>query len=87
MVEEKNMLTISHTPSVFLEDLKKADLCAALIIKGEKQSIAEIPAEVQGLLSEFQSIPGEPQHLPPMRGIQHRIDTLLNESKRACHIE
>jgi hypothetical protein len=51
-----------------VEDLKKADLCVALIIKGEEQSIAEIPAEIQGLPSEFQSILGEPQELPHMRG-------------------
>jgi hypothetical protein len=74
--EEKNMLTISHTPSDFVEDLKKADLCAALIIKGEEHPFAEIRAEIQGLLSQFQSILGEPQELPPMRGNQHRIDLI-----------
>jgi len=73
-VEEKNMLAISQTSRDFVEDVKEANLCAALIIKGEEQSIVEIPAEIQGLLSEFQSILGEPQHLPPMREIQHRID-------------
>jgi hypothetical protein len=70
------MLTISHTPSDFVEDLKKADLCAALIIKGEEHPFAEIRAEIQGLLSQFQSILGEPQELPPMRGNQHRIDLI-----------
>jgi hypothetical protein len=79
-VEEKNMLTISHTPSDFVEDLKKADLCVALIIKGEEQPIAKIPAEIQDLLSEFQSIFVEPQELPPMRGIQHRIDLIPGAS-------
>ncbi|WVZ90253.1 hypothetical protein U9M48_036569 [Paspalum notatum var. saurae] len=82
-VEEKNMLTISHTPSDFASDLKEASVCAALIVKGEAQPVAEIteiPEEVHGLLSEFQSILGEPQHLPPMRGIQHRIDFIPGAS-------
>jgi hypothetical protein len=55
-------------------------LCDALIIKGEEQPIAEIAAEIQGLLSEFQSVPGEAQELPPMRGIQHRIDLIPGAS-------
>jgi len=33
--------------------VKEANLCAALIVKGEEQSIVEIPAEIQGLLSKF----------------------------------
>jgi len=33
--EGKNMLTISHTSNEFMEDLKEANLCAALIVKGE----------------------------------------------------
>ncbi|WVZ70559.1 LOW QUALITY PROTEIN: hypothetical protein U9M48_019218 [Paspalum notatum var. saurae] len=82
-VEEKNILTISHTPSDFASDLNEANVCAALIVKGEAQPVAEIteiPKEVHGLLSEFQSILGEPQHLPPMRGIQHRIDFIPGAS-------
>jgi hypothetical protein len=55
-------------------------LCAALIIKGEEQPISEIPTEIQGLLSEFQSILREPQELPPIRGIQHRIDLIPGAS-------
>jgi len=70
-VEEKNMLAISQTSRDFVEDVKEANLCAASIIKGEEQPVVEIPAEIQGLLSEFQSILGEPQHLPSMREIQH----------------
>ncbi|WVZ80346.1 hypothetical protein U9M48_027830 [Paspalum notatum var. saurae] len=83
MVEEKNMLTISHTPSDFASDLKEANVCAALIVKGEAQPVAEIteiPKEVHGLLSEFQSILGEPQHLPPLKEIQHRIDFIPGAS-------
>ncbi|WVZ52592.1 hypothetical protein U9M48_003638 [Paspalum notatum var. saurae] len=82
-VEEKNMLTISHTLSDFASDLKEANVCTALIVKGEAQPIAEItkiPREVHGLLSKFQSILGEPQHLPPMREIQHRIDIIPGAS-------
>jgi len=33
--------------------VKEANLCAALIIKGEEQPVVEIPMEIQGLLSEF----------------------------------
>ena len=73
------MLSISHTSSEFMEDLKEVNMCAALIVKGEEQPPVEIPAKVHGLLAEFQSIPGEPQGLLPMRGIQHRID-LIPES-------
>jgi len=54
------MLTISHTSNEFMEDLKEANMCAALIVKGEEQPMVEIPAKVQGLLAEFQSIFGEP---------------------------
>lgn len=73
---EKNMLTISNTSSEFIEDLKEANFCAALIVKCKKHSTTEAPTEIQGLLSEFQGILGEPQHLPPMRTIQHRIDLI-----------
>jgi hypothetical protein len=62
------MLTISHTSKEFMADLKEADMCAALIVKGEEEPAVEIPAKVHGLLAEFQSILGEPQGLPPMRG-------------------
>ena len=78
--EGKSMLTISHTSHKFMEDLKEADFCAALIVKGEEQPAAEIPAKVHGLLAEFQSILGEPQDLRPMRGIQHRIDLIPGAS-------
>ena len=74
------MLTVSHTSNEFMEDLKEADLCVALIVKGEEQPLVEIPAKVHGLLAEFQSILGEPQGLPPMRGIQHRIDLIPGAS-------
>ena len=74
------MLTISHTSNEFMEDVKEANMCAALIVKGEEQPMVEIPAKVQGLLAEFQSILGEPQGLPPMRGIQHRIDLIPGAS-------
>src|ERR1041385_843049 len=57
-------------------------MCAALIVKGEEQPMVEIPAKVQGLLAEFQSILGDPQGLPPMRGIQHRIDLITGASLR-----
>ena len=78
--EGKRMLTISHTSNEFMEDLKEADLCAALIVKGEEHPTVEIPAKVHGLLAEFHNILGEPQGLPPMRGIQHRIDLIPGES-------
>ena len=78
--EGKSMLTICHTSCEFMEDLKEANMCAALIVKGEAQPAVEIPAKVHGLLAEFQSILGEPQGLPPMRGIQHRIDLIPGES-------
>ena len=74
------MLTISHTSTDFMEDLKEANMCAALLVKGEEQPAVYIPAKVHGLLAEFQSILGEPQGLPPMRGIQHRIDLILGAS-------
>ena len=74
------MLTISHTSNEFMKDLKEANMCATLIVKGEEQPMVEIPAKVQGLLAEFQSILGEPQGLPPMRGIQHRIDLIPGAS-------
>ena len=75
--EGKTMLTISHTSHEFMEDLKGADLCAALVVKGEEHLTVEIPAKVRGLLAEFQNILGEPHGLPPMRGIQHIIDLIL----------
>lgn len=74
------MLTISHTSHEFMEDLKEADLCAALVVKGEEHLTVEIPAKVRGLLAEFQNILGEPHGLPPMRGIQHRIDLIPGAS-------
>jgi hypothetical protein len=74
------MLTVSHTSNEFMDDLKEANLCAALIVKGEVQPEVEIPAKVHGLLAEFQDILGEPQGLPPMRGIQHRIDFIPGAS-------
>ena len=70
----------SHTSHEFMEDLKEADLCAALVVKGEEHLTVEIPAKVRGLLAEFQNILGEPQGLPPMRGIQHRIDLIPGAS-------
>jgi len=39
--------------------VKEANLCAALIVKEEEHPVVEVPAEVQGLLSECQSILGE----------------------------
>ena len=74
------MLTISHTSHEFMEDLKEADLCAALVVKGEEHLTVEIPAKVRGLLAEFQNILVEPHGLPPMRGIQHRIDLIPGAS-------
>jgi len=47
------MLAISQTSRDFVEDVKEANLCAALIVKGEEQPIVEIPTEIQGLLSKF----------------------------------
>jgi hypothetical protein len=78
--EGKNMLTISHTSNEFMEDLKEENLCAALIVKGEVQPEVQILAKVHGLLAEFHDIVGEPQGLPPMRGIQHRIDLIQGAS-------
>jgi hypothetical protein len=78
--EGKSMLTISHTSNEFMGDLKEANMCAALVVKGEVQPEVEIPAKVHDLLDEFQSILGEPQGLPPMRGIQHRIDFIPGAS-------
>ena len=55
------MLTISHTSHEFMEDLKEANLCAALVVKGEERLTVQIPAKVHGLLAEFHNILGEPQ--------------------------
>lgn len=78
--ERKSMLTISHTSNEFMENLKELDLCAALVVKGEEHPTVEIPAKVCGLSAEFHNILGEPQGLPPMRWIQHRIDLILGAS-------
>lgn len=51
--EGKTMLTISHTSHEFMEDLKEADLCAALVVKGEEHLTVEITANVGGLLAKF----------------------------------
>ena len=71
---EKTMLAIAENYKEFSSDLKESKLCTALVVKGEEQPIEEIPSEMQSILSEYQTILGEPQHLPPMRDIQHRID-------------
>jgi hypothetical protein len=54
--------------------------CAVLVVKGVYLASIEVPAEMQGLLSAFQCILGEPQQLPPMRDIQHRIDLIPGAS-------
>ena len=52
------MLTISHTSNEFMEDLKEADLCDALILKEKSNPTIEIPTKVCGLLAEFHDILG-----------------------------
>ncbi|KAF3647787.1 putative ABC transporter C family member 10-like [Capsicum annuum] len=74
------MLTIIQNPKEFAQNLKKSKLCSALVVKGDEQPTKKIPVEMQSLLSEYQIILGEPQHLPPMRNIQHQIDFALGSS-------
>jgi len=45
------MLTISHTSNEFMEDLKEADLCAALIVKGEEHPTIATLTKVCGCIS------------------------------------
>uniref|UniRef100_A0ACD5Y723 Uncharacterized protein n=1 Tax=Avena sativa TaxID=4498 RepID=A0ACD5Y723_AVESA len=42
--EGKSMLTLSHTSNEFMEDMKEANMCVALIAKGGGQPAVEIPA-------------------------------------------
>jgi hypothetical protein len=46
------------------------------LLKEKAQPEVKIPAKVHGLLAEIHDILGDPQGLPPMRGIQHQIDLI-----------
>lgn len=45
------MSTISHTSTDFVEDLKGANMCVALVVKGEEQHAGEISSNMHGLLA------------------------------------
>lgn len=68
------MLTISG--AAFNQNLKKSQFALALLVKEAPPTSVTTPPEVEALLSEFCDLaPMElPNHLPPMRTIQHRID-------------
>ena len=41
----KSMLTTPHTSNEFIEDMKEANICVTLSVKGEGQPVVEIPAK------------------------------------------
>ena len=47
-----------------------------------KTSVADLPEEIQGMLSEFSDIVVDdlPNELPPRRDISHQIDFILGAS-------
>ncbi|XP_010275023.1 PREDICTED: uncharacterized protein LOC104610208 [Nelumbo nucifera] len=80
---EKNFLTITHHHDEFVKDCKNTHEIHLLVVKGEDvDDKNKIPAEVQGLLNEFNDVVPEelPNELPPMRDIQHHIDFVSGAS-------
>ena len=82
--EERNFITFEHDPSSFMGECKETREVHFMVVKGEVESRdlveAQIPAEVQTLLKEFDDVILEdlPTRLPPLRNIQHHTSASLS---------